>query len=120
MTPAARSILFFSFYLLPLGVVLVVAPNVLLGLFGIAATSEVWIRVVGVLVFLLGVYYNTAARHDLVPFFRATVWARFAVLASFVAFVLLGLVSPVLILFGLVDAAGAAWTWAGLRQSSRP
>lgn len=32
-------------------------PNVLLAIFGIPATQEVWIRVVGMLVGFLGYYY---------------------------------------------------------------
>ena len=58
MSKSARSVFVFGIYLALLGSVLVVAPNVLLSLFGVALTDEVWIRVVGVLVigvsFVLG------------------------------------------------------------------
>ena len=72
-TSAARSIHVFGLYLLGLGVILVVAPNELVGLFGIPTTTEVWIHIVGVLVFFLGVYYSITARHGFEPFFLATV-----------------------------------------------
>ncbi len=72
-TSAARSIHVFGLYLLGLGGILVVAPNELVGLFGIPTTTEVWIHIVGVLVFFLGVYYSITARHGFEPFFLATV-----------------------------------------------
>lgn len=115
MTKAAFSVLVFSVYLYVLGAVLVVVPNLLLGLFRIPESHEVWIRVVGMLVLIIGLYYTVAARHQLTPMLRATVVGRLAVLVFFIAFVLLDLAPPVLILFGVVDAAAAPWTWSALR-----
>lgn len=116
MTHAARSVLVFSIYLFVLGGTLVTVPNALLSVFRIPHTGEVWIRVVGMLVLILGYYYAAAARRELVEFFRLTVPARGAVLVFFVAFVLLGLAPPVLIVFGAVDAAAACWTASALRS----
>jgi hypothetical protein len=116
----ATSIRVFGIYLMLLGAAVLAVPNLVLAPFGIPPTSEVWLRVVGVLVLALGYYYVQAARHDLVPFYRATVPARAFVFLSFVAFVLFGLVKPALILFGTIDLAGAAWTFVGLRSSPRP
>ncbi len=120
MNRVATSIRVFGIYLLLLGAALIAAPNLVLSPFGIPPTSEVWLHVVGVLAVALGYYYVQAARHDFVPFYRATVPARAFVFLSFVAFVLFGLVKPVLIMFGTIDLAGAAWTFVGLRSSRRP
>src|SRR5437879_12226221 len=76
MTPAARSIRVFAVYLLLLALVLLIAPNPLLQAFGLPPTSEVWIRVVGMLVAFAGVYYWTAAAAELTPFFGATLLTR--------------------------------------------
>lgn len=116
MSGSSRSVLVFSLYLFLLGGLLVVAPNLLLGLFWIPETGEVWIRVVGMLVLILGLYYAGAARRGLTEFFAFTVWGRGTVLVFFAAFVLLGLAPPVLILFGAVDAAAACWTAFALRS----
>ena len=107
MTRAAISVFTFSIYLFILGAVLLVVPNRLLSIFGIAATNEVWIRVVGMLVLIRGYYYSTAARNDLTVFIRATVYGRFSVLVFFVAFFGLGWAPATLILFGVIDAAAA-------------
>ena len=116
MSKSAMSVFVFSIYLFVLGALLVVIPNQLLTPFGFAETSEVWVRVVGMLVLILGYYYNHAARQGYRSFFRCTAYARFGVLAFFIAFVLLGFAPAALILFGVVDAAAALWTALALRS----
>lgn len=116
MTPAARSVNVFGTYLLVLAIILLVSPNTLLQVFGLRPTSEVWIRVAGMLVVALGVYYRTAARANIRVFFFATVLVRASVLLFFGVFVLAGWAEWPLLLFGVVDASGAAWTWLALRQ----
>ena len=108
----------FGVYLLGLGAVLMVAPNLLLGLFRVPATSEVWIRVVGVLAAIIGLYYLLAVRAGFRPLFAWSVPVRMAVSIPFGAFVLAGLVPPVLMLFASIDFAGAAWTWSELRREA--
>jgi hypothetical protein len=44
------------------------------------------------------------------------VWVRVFPLVAFIALALFRVVPPVVVVFGLVDAAGAAWTYAVLRQ----
>ena len=99
------------------GVVLLLGPNSLLGLFAIPPTEEVWIRVVGMLVFLLGCYYLLAAGRELTPFFRWSVYIRSTVIFFFTLFVLFDLAAPTLILVGAIDLLGAIWTSLALRRS---
>ena len=117
MSKAATSVLAFGAYLALLGVTLVVVPNVLLGVFAMPATGEIWIRVVGVLVLCLAFYYTQAARRGLNDFLQWTVYVRCFVFVSFVVFVVLGLVQPTLALFGAIDLLGATWTLLALRQA---
>jgi hypothetical protein len=117
MSKAMFSARVFAVYVFAVSTVLVVAPNVLLSLFGIAATSEVWIRVAGVLAFNIGIYAWVGARHR--PFLEASVYTRALVFAAFLVFALLGLVSPMIVLFGLVDLAGGLWTWFALKADAR-
>ena len=117
MSKATFSARVFAVYVFAVSTVLVVAPNVLLGIFGIASTSEVWIRVAGVLAFNIGIYAWVGARHR--PFLEASVYTRALVCASFVVFALLGLASPMIVLFGLIDLAGGLWTWFALKADAR-
>jgi hypothetical protein len=113
MSKSAKSVLIFGWYLVALGGALVAIPNVMLGMFGLPTTTDVWIRVVGVLVLCLAFYYIQSARHGLIPMLRWTVYARSSVFICFAAFVLLGFASAPLVMFGAVDLAAALWTdWA--------
>lgn len=118
MSRAARSLKYFAVYLLLLGLSLVLVPNLIITPFGMATTSEVWIRVVGVLAFNIGIYYWFAARSECREVFWASVYTRALVLVSFTAFVAMQWSEPVLMLFGLVDFCGGVWTWRALRSSA--
>jgi hypothetical protein len=117
MSYSARTVFGFGIYLVILGITLIVVPNLLLGTFGLPATNEVWIRIVGMLVLILAFYYTQAARKELTNFLKWTVYARASVFVFFLGFVALGLAQPTLILFGVVDLLGAIWTGLALRSS---
>lgn len=116
MSSAARSVFVFGVYLLVLGFALLVAPNLLLGLFLLPTTTEIWVRIVGMLILILSFYYTQAARKEVTEFFQWTTYVRPAVFVFFATIVLLGLAGPPLILFGVVDLLGAIWTGLALRS----
>ena len=118
MPKARQSLNVWAIYVYLLGAVLLLIPNVLLDVFGIANTEEVWIRVLGMAVFIFGVLYTGAVRADVREMYVASVVGRgFAV----VVLVVLGLTTGPwqLILFAALDAAGAAWTWMSLQADER-
>lgn len=117
MSHAAKSIFVFGVYLAGAGALLAASPNTLFSWVGLASSSEVWPRVVGVLTLALAFYFVQAARAGLTDFFRWTIYVRAAVLVAFTVLVLSGLVGPVLLLFGSIDALGAVWTGVALRWS---
>jgi len=119
MSNSAKSVFVFAVYLILLGIILLLMPNVLLKLFSFPETTEVWIRVAGMLVLLIAFYYLQAARRELTEFFQWTVYARASVILFFIAFVVLMDIPPALILFGAVDLLGAVWTEATLRASRK-
>jgi hypothetical protein len=111
MTAASKSLYFFAIYLLVLGLTLVIFPNNLLSLFFMPETNEPWIRVVGMLVFCLGIYYYFMAPTNNVLFLTLSVYLRASVMIWLTVFVLLDWVSPMIILFGIVDLLAAGWTY---------
>jgi hypothetical protein len=119
MSRAARSVLVFGIYIAVMGLLLSTVPNMVIGPLGFPEAREPWIRVLGVVVAALGFYYVQAARHELTHFMKWTVWVRAVVLVGFVLLVVAGQAPPVLILFGLIDAAGAAWTAFALGAGRR-
>jgi Kef-type K+ transport system membrane component KefB len=116
MSKSARSVFVFGLYLGLLGITLLITPNFLLGVFSIPSTTEVWVRIVGMLLFWLGVYYILAARKEMTDFFQWTVYIRSTVILFLIAFVLLGFTKPILVLIGAVDLLGAIWTGMALRS----
>lgn len=116
MSKAAFSIKAFGVYLLGLGVCLVAVPNLLLSVFAMPHTDEVWIRVVGLLAFNIGLYYWFAAQGEATGVFRASIYTRVLVLVAFAAFAALGFAPPMLVLFGVADFTGAVWTWRALKS----
>jgi len=65
MSNSARSIFVFGLYVAVLGIMLIVVPNFLLKAISRTSTTEVWIRVVGLLLLYLGFYYTQAARKEI-------------------------------------------------------
>jgi len=113
---AAKTVLYFGFYLYVTGLTLLVAPNFLLSTFKMPVTEEVWIRVVGVLVTAIAFYYHQIGSKNMEAMLPLTVVARVFVFLSFVAFVVLQFVSPILLVFGAIDLLGAVWTWMALKK----
>ena len=118
MSKPARSIQIWSIYVLILGGGLAVVPNLILSAFGVAETDEVWIRVLGVVLLSLAVYYWDAARYETRNLFVASVLVRLFVVAALVVFWATG--APwQLLLFAAVDAGGALWTLSALRADAQ-
>jgi len=117
VTAAARSILIYSIYTLGLGATLLLVPNIPLPIFGLPEAHEVWIRVTGMTVIFLSIFYFTAARNEYLAIFKASVWTRFAVVGFFAAFAALGYTSWNILLFTPLDVLFAIWTWMALRKT---
>lgn len=115
MTRAARTVFYFGWYLVVLGASILITPNTVLALFGVPATTEVWIRVLGVATVVVGYFYIQAGRFDLQPFFRLTLRSRPFAFLAFTALVALRLAPAPLLLFGVIELAGSLWTARALR-----
>jgi hypothetical protein len=115
MSRAARSVYIFGWYLIGVGGVLVGSPNTMLALVRVPAAHEPWIHVLGVAVMGMGLVYLTNARDNHASFLRSTVRTRLFAFGAFVALAVAGIIPPIVAVFGLADAAGAAWTHVALR-----
>ncbi len=103
-------------YVVVSGLSLLFVPNLLLSLFGFPPTSDIWIRVMGMLVLVLSFYYFAMARHGNRVVVQSTVLGRLVFCAGLVGFVVLGMAKPALIGFALAETGLALWTWYELRQ----
>src|SRR6266704_3257789 len=103
MSGAARSILVYSIYVFGLGATLLLIPNVPLPIFGLPQATEVWIRVAGMTVLFLSIFYFIAARNDYRAIFVASVPIRFSVVVFFAAFAAAGFTQWNILLFTPFD-----------------
>jgi hypothetical protein len=118
MSKSAFSARVFAVYLFGIGAALVIVPNFLLSIFGVPPTSEVWIRVVGVVAFNIGIYTWVSAENK--AYLEASVYTRLLVFVAFTTFAVMGLASPMIVLFGAADLAGGIWTYFALKADAQP
>jgi len=107
----------FGIYLVASGISFAGVPAIALPLVGLAMPADVWVRVVGLLSAILGMYFLYCAQADQRRFFQATVIARLMFFSGVTTFVLIGLASPVFVLFGVVDLLGAGWMQLALHAT---
>ena len=115
MSAAALSLFVFGIYVVLTGVGFTFIPNTMLGLLGVPATKEHWIRILGALMVALGYYYIETGRNEVHSFFIWTVYARVGVMFMFLLFFLLNWAPATILLFGALDLLGAIWTFLALR-----
>lgn len=116
MSKAAKSLFVNGIYLVVISLGFLLAPNMPLVMLGFPATTEVWIRIVGMLLLILAYYYIQSARNEVTDFMHYAVHGRASVIVFSVAFVIFGLAQPALIMFGIIDLAFAIWTYWALNN----
>lgn len=116
MSKSAKSVFIYGVYLAINGLLLLSVPNVLLNSLRIEPTTEVWIRLAGILLMAVSVYYFIAAKQELAVIMKATAFIRFSIIFFFAAFVLLDLVSPGIMVIAAIDFLGGAWTFWMLKK----
>lgn len=118
MTSTAKSIFYYSFYMMGMGLILLFIPNLILGVFGFASTNDIWIHILGLLAFCAGMLYFYCGWTNQTGFFRISVPERIVFFLGIVGIVLFLPANPMLMLIGSVDLFGAIWTALTLRSSN--
>lgn len=119
MNKSTLSIVIFGVYMSILGLLFITIPNQVMTLFGLEPVTDIWIRIVGLLLVILGFYYFMAIKEKAYNFYKWTVYGRFPIFFVFLGFVLLDLAPPILILFGAFDTGCAIWTGIMLKKESK-
>lgn len=116
MSKSAKSVLIFGIYIGIIGLILLIIPNMLITPFGIEPAHEVWIRLSGILLMAIAVYYYLGAKNELIVILKATAFIRITIIFFFSVFAILKLVSPNIIIFSIVDLLGGIWTFLMLKK----
>jgi hypothetical protein len=104
-------------YVLITALQLIFVPNMLLGMFGFEPTSEVWIKVLGVVLIAFVLLYFGVIKYGNNELFKITIYSRLTVVLGFVLLVATGQAATPLILFAGIDLATAIWTWFELKKA---
>lgn len=116
MSHAGKSSFVYGIYALLLGGVLLVKPYFVLGEYGMPPGCEPWVRMLGMFLFVLGIYYVGAALREMVEYFDLSVFGRYSVMVFVSIFVLLGFIPRIFIVLGVIDLFAATWTLIALRS----
>ena len=120
MQSASFTIKAFGVYVILTGLSLMLTPNLLLAVFGIAPTNEFWIRQLGVLAIIVGYYYWACGTANATAFFKASIPGRVGFFVLGAGLVVFAQAPWQILLFGVVDLLGAGWTaWALKSGQSR-
>jgi hypothetical protein len=118
MTPTAKSVFYYSFYMMGMGLSLLFIPNLILGLLGFASTNDIWIHILGLFTFCAGMLYFYCGRTNQTGFFRISVIERVVFFLGMVGIVFFLRVNLLLALVGSVDLFGAIWTAITMRRAN--
>lgn len=119
MTRSALSIYMYGLYLvLSVCLPFVLFPHFTLGLFGLGAGDDVWVRFVGVLAGVIGLFYVAMVMTRSTRMFPWTVPTRYASAAFMCVIVALGKIGLALLIFAALDALTASITWVAIRADA--
>lgn len=120
MNRASITMFAFGIYMAIMGTILLIAPEIVLRLGGITTPANLGWRMFGMILLYLAYYYFRSGlqEKEMKQFFLWTVQARSTVIIFFLIFVLLGLTHWIIIIFGLIDLAGALLTLWALRTDN--
>ena len=116
MSNVAKSVYIFGIYLLLAGLALFVFPNETISILGLPTTDEVWIHLVGLLTFILGVFFTHMAKKNSQDFFFVSMFGRAIFIVGVCYLVFVWAAPYPLLLFALVDLLGLLWTFVTYKK----
>ncbi|MEJ2123092.1 MAG: hypothetical protein P8Z76_20860 [Alphaproteobacteria bacterium] len=100
------------------GLPFLIIPHFTLGMFGLTAGDDMWIRFVGVLAGIVGSFYVAIVLTHSQKLYFWTVPTRYVTAAFMCAMVAFGEVGVALLIFAALDALSASITWVAIRADA--
>tara|TARA_B100000767_G_scaffold190332_1_gene177632 strand:+ start:196 stop:570 length:375 start_codon:yes stop_codon:yes gene_type:complete len=121
MRSTTTSLKVFGMYMILIpGIGLMIVPNFILDLFKLSYGEELWIpRMIGLLAFIIGVFDIYIAKYEINKLYKLTIILRYFAAIFMIALWLLEEVEIMILLFAVIDAAGAYWTMATLKYTQQ-
>jgi hypothetical protein len=103
-------------YVLTSGLLILFATNTVLPIFGFAPTTEIWVKVVGVLGTCFSILYYYINKYGSREIVFSTILGRLFASVCFVIMVLMDEAPAALLFFAAIDTATAVWTWFEMKK----
>ncbi|MEL6435619.1 MAG: hypothetical protein AAFP99_02375 [Pseudomonadota bacterium] len=116
MSATEKSVLGFGLYAVISGLGLFLIPDLLLSILRVEVAETVWIRIIGFMLFEIGLVYIWAVRAKVREVFEFSVYIRIVPVTCLVLLVVLAGAPFQVLLFAFVDAASALHTWVSLKR----
>ena len=115
-----NSLKVFGIYMMLIpGIGLMVIPKFLLDFNGLSHDEHLWTaRVVGLLAFIIGTYQFSIAKYKLHQLYKTTVAQRYFAALFFITLWITGEAEITILLFALIDIAGATWTMLTIKNKT--
>ncbi|MGJ4787840.1 hypothetical protein EHQ52_05735 [Leptospira koniambonensis] len=117
MINSGKSVQYFGIFLLIEGFLLITVPNFFLSLFLLSA-SDVWVRVVGLTLIILGYFYFKMGQENIRPFVKLTTHSRTFQFIVLIIFVLLGWIHPMILMPSGFEFLCGVWTFSLLKKEN--
>ena len=116
MQKTYKSLYWQMIYVIGAGLPSVFFPNTFLEICGFEPTSEIWIRVLGLLLLAFSFYYYAMVKNGTPEVIKATIYGRTFFSLGLIAFVIVGIAKLPLLGVAVSELALTAWTWSELRN----
>ena len=116
MKQSTLSMWVFCIYMLILGTIFMFFPNHVITLLGFEPATDVWIHILALVLYILSFYYYLAIKEEAYNFYRWTTYGRMPIFFVLLAFVLLDMGPPILLVFGVFESGCAIWTRMSLKK----
>lgn len=116
MKKSAVSVFVWGIYAVLSGITFLLVPNLPLTTLGLGESQEVYPRVLGIAITMLGYFYLRAARHEsMTPLYAWSVHARLGLTGAIIVHVIFGVAKTPMLGFAIAELAGSLWTAFALR-----
>lgn len=119
MKKAFKTIKVFGIYSMIMGIVLLVYPEVVLPISGIAEPVNAWMRMLGFVLMCSSYYYIRSAFSGNIEFAKWTIHTRFAAPVVVTILIVAGLAPKTFLPFGIIDGLGGLWTFIVLQNENK-
>jgi hypothetical protein len=119
MKKPATSMFVWGIYAVLSGITFLLAPNLPLTMLGLGESQEVYPRLLGAAITMIGYFYLRASRQEsMTPLYAWSIHARLGLAGAILVLVIIGLAKPAMLGFAAAELAGSLWTAYALRAET--